>query len=165
MIRPMRRRVIAVVGAGQADPALEALAERAGEAVARAGAVLVSGGLGGCMAAACRGARKAGGLTLGFLPSNDKASANPDVDIAIPTNLGVVRNTLIVLAADAVVAIDGGLGTLGEIATALQHRKPVFGVATWTVDPARSGGAAVIPCDTPEEAVTRAMSAAESAGR
>ena len=155
----MSRRVIAVVGAGQAGPDLEALAERAGRAVAQAGAVLVCGGLGGCMEASCRGAKSAGGLTLGFLPSNDREAANPHVDVAVPTNMGVMRNLLIVLAADAVVAIDGGLGTLSEIAVALQHRKPVFGVSTWTVDPVRSGGAAVVSCATPEEAVEKALAA------
>ncbi len=156
----MPKIVIAVVGAGQATPAQEALAERAGRAVAKAGAVLVCGGLGGCMAAACKGAKAEGGLTLGFLPSNDRTTANPDVDLAVPTNMGVMRNVLIVLAADAVVAIDGGLGTLSEIALALQHRKPVFGLDTWTVDPKRSGGPAVVPCASPEEAVEKALASA-----
>ena len=155
----MPRKVIAVVGAGQATPEQTEAAERAGRAVARAGAVLVCGGLGGCMEAACRGAKSAGGLTLGFLPSNDRASANPDVDLAIPTNMGVMRNVLIILAADAVVAVDGGLGTLSEIAIALQHRKPVFGLDTWAVDPRRSGGAQVAACATPEEAVAKALAA------
>lgn len=156
----MPKRVIAIVGAGQATPKQAFLAERAGRAVAKAGAVLVCGGLGGCMAAACKGAHAAGGLTLGFLPSNDPKTANPDVDLVVPTNMGVMRNVLIILSADAVVAIDGGLGTLGEIAVALQHGKPVFGLDTWTVDPARSGGPSVVPCATPEEAVTKALEAA-----
>ncbi len=156
----MPKRVIAVVGAGRATPEQAAAAERAGRAVARSGAVLVCGGLGGCMAAACKGARTEGGLTLGFLPSNDRAAANPDVDLVVPTNMGVMRNVLIILAADAVVAIDGGLGTLGEIAIALQHKKPVFGLDTWAVDPARSGGASVVACATPEEAVAKALEAA-----
>lgn len=153
----MPKRVIAVVGAGQATPETEALAERAGRAVAKAGAILVCGGLGGCMAAASRGAKSEGGLTMGFLPSNDASTANAHLDIVVPTNMGVMRNVLIVLAADAVVAIDGGLGTLSEIAIALQHKKPVFGLDTWAVDPARSGGAGVVPCKTPEEAVERAL--------
>lgn len=156
---PMPRRVIAVVGANQAAPEVLALAERAGRAVARSGAVLACGGLGGCMEASCRGAQAEGGLTMGFLPSNDASTANRHLDLVIPTNMGVMRNVLIILSADAVVAIDGGLGTLSEIAIALQHRKPVFGVGTWSVDPARSGGAAVVPCATPEEAVERAAKA------
>ena len=157
----MPKPVVAVVGANQASPEVLALAERAGRAVARAGAILVCGGLGGCMAASCRGAHAEGGLTLGILPSNDPTTANSDVDIVLPTNMGVMRNLLIVLSADAVVAIDGGLGTLSEIAVALQHRKPVFGIDTWAVDPKRSGGAAVVACATPEEAVAKALEAAK----
>ena len=155
----MPKPVIAVVGANQAPPEVLALAERAGRAVARSGAVLVCGGLGGCMAASCRGAHAEGGLTMGILPSNDPATANSDVDIVLPTNMGAMRNLLIILSADAVVAIDGGLGTLSEIAVALQHRKPVFGIGTWEVDAVRSGGASVTPCETPEEAVRKAMEA------
>ena len=156
----MPKTVIAVVGAGQATPEQAEAAERAGRAVAKAGAVLVTGGLGGCMAAACKGAKSVGGLTVGFLPSNDRGTANPDVDLVVPTHMGVMRNVLIILAADAVVVIDGGLGTLGEIAIALQHKKPVFGLDTWVVDPTRSGGAQVVPCASPEEAVARALAAA-----
>ena len=153
----MPKKIIAVVGAGQATPEQAVAAERAGRAVAKAGAVLACGGLGGCMAAACKGAKAEGGLTMGFLPSNDRATANPDVDLVIPTNMGVMRNILIILSADAVVAIDGGLGTLSEIAIALQHRKPVFGLDTWSVDPQRSGGPSVVPCKSPEEAVEKAL--------
>ena len=156
----MPKTVIAVVGANQAAPEILALAERAGRAVAQAGAVLICGGLGGCMAAACRGAHAGGGLTIGILPGNDAATVNPDVDIVMPTNMGVMRNLLIILSADAVVAINGGLGTLSEIAVALQHKKAVFGIDTWAVDAKRSGGAAVTPCATPEEAVAKAVEAA-----
>ncbi len=158
----MPKKVIAVVGANQAPPEILALAERAGRAVAKAGAVLVCGGLGGCMAASCKGAHAEGGLTMGFLPSNDPKTANPDIDLVIPTNMGVMRNLLIILSADAVIAIDGGLGTLSEIAVALQHKKPVFGIGTWTVDPQRSGGAEVVACATPEEAVAKALAAARA---
>ena len=111
------------------------------------------------MAASARGAQAEGGFVIGYLPTNDPATANPHLDVAVPTNLGVMRNLLLVLSADAVVAIDGGLGTLSEIAVALQHRKPVFGLGTWEIDPARSGGARVIPCETPEEAVRKALEA------
>ena len=156
----MPKTVIAVVGANQASDEILALAERAGRAVAKAGAVLVCGGLGGCMAASCRGAHAEGGLTMGFLPSNDPQAANTDVDIVIPTNMGVMRNLLIILSADAVVAIDGGLGTLSEIAVALQHKKPVFGIGTWEIDAKRSGGSEVVSCATPEEAVQKALAAA-----
>ena len=158
----MPKKVIAVVGANQAPHEILALAERAGRAVAKAGAVLVCGGLGGCMAASCKGAHAEGGLTMGFLPSNDPKTANPDIDLVIPTNMGVMRNLLIILSADAVIAIDGGLGTLSEIAVALQHKKPVFGIGTWTVDPQRSGGAEVVACATPEEAVAKALAAARA---
>ena len=157
----MRKPVIAIVGAGQATPEQEALAERAGRAVAKAGAVLVNGGLAGCMAASAKGAKAEGGFVIGYLPSNDLSTANPHLDLAVPTNMGVMRNFLIILSADAVVAIDGGLGTLSEIAAALQHKKPVFGLDTWTVDPKRSGGAQVTACRTPEEAVEKALAAAK----
>src|SRR3954471_24681313 len=108
---------IAVVGAGRdADERDLAAAEEAGAAIAASGAPLVCGGLGGVMEAACRGARSRGGLTIGLLPGDDREEANGWVQLAIPTGLGEVRNTLIVRSADAVIAIGGAWGTLSEIA-------------------------------------------------
>jgi uncharacterized protein (TIGR00725 family) len=122
---------IAVVGPGRADPRETAWAEDAGAAGADAGAVLVCGGLGGVMEAACRGARSRGGTTVGLLPGFDREQANGWVLLAVPTGLGEARNALVVRAADAVVAIGGAWGTLSEIALAMRAGKPVVGLETW----------------------------------
>jgi len=90
--------------------------------------VLLCGGLGGVMAAAARGARQAGGLTVGILPGNDPAAANPDIDVALATGMGEMRNALIVRAAGAIIAIGGGWGTLSEIALARRIETPVVGL-------------------------------------
>jgi uncharacterized protein (TIGR00725 family) len=129
---PPPRAWIAVVGPGGSASVdqLEA-AEEAGAAIAEAGAGLVCGGLGGVMEAACRGARSRGGMTLGLLPGTDRDAANGWVVVAVPTGLGEARNALVVRAADAVVAIGGGWGTLSEIALALKTGVPVVGVSTW----------------------------------
>ena len=129
---------IALVGPGR-DAAKSDLAhaEDAGAAVAEAGAVLVCGGLGGVMEAACRGARSRGGLTVGLLPGSHRADANGWVVVALPTGLGEARNALIVRCADAIVAVGGGWGTLSEIALALRAGLPVVGVDTWQL--ARDG--------------------------
>ncbi len=125
---------IAVIGPGDATPSEEHAAEAVGDVLARAGAVLVCGGLGGVMAAACRGAAATGGLTVGLLPGADRSAANPWVRVSIPTGVGELRNGLIVRAADAVVAIGGAYGTLSEIALALKIGVPVVGIDTWAID-------------------------------
>lgn len=125
---------IAVVGPGSGAAQDElATAEEAGAAIAEAGAVLVCGGLGGVMEAACRGARSRGGLTVGLLPGEVREDANGWVSLAIPTGLGEARNALIVRSAQALVAIGGGWGTLSEIALARRRGVPVVGVSTWDV--------------------------------
>jgi uncharacterized protein (TIGR00725 family) len=137
---------VAVVGPGEATPAQEAAAEEVGGALARAGAVLVSGGHGGVMAAACRGAAQGGGVTVGILPGPDRRAANEWVAVAIPTGLGELRNGLIIRAADAVIAVGGAYGTLSEVALALKTGVPVIGLDTWAIDgiePATSAQAAV----------------------
>ena len=127
------RTQIAVVGAGDAPPPVVRLAEEVGRALASAGAVVVCGGLGGVMAGACRGARSGGGTTVGLLPGCDPSAANPWVDVVVPTGLGEARNALVVGAASAVIALDGGYGTLSEIALALRARTPVVGIGTWSL--------------------------------
>ena len=154
---PPPRAWIAVVGPGSAaDRELE-LAEDAGAEVAAAGCGLVCGGLGGVMEAACRGARSRGGLTLGLLPGPDREAANGWVVVAVPTGLGEARNALVVRAADAVVAIGGGWGTLSEIALALKAGVPVVGVGTW--EPAIGGSEVdgIVACDDAREAVAEAL--------
>lgn len=128
-----RAPYIAVVGTGQATPEQAALAEEVGAGLAAAGAVLVTGGLGGVMEAACRGARSKHGMTVGLLPGDDREAANGWVEIALATGLGELRNGLIVRAADCIVAIGGGAGTLSEIALALRLGKQVLGLGTWDV--------------------------------
>ena len=104
------------------------------------------GGLGGVMEAACRGAKETGGTTIGILPSTDRSEANGFVDVAIPTGLGEARNALVVRAADAVIALGGGYGTLSEIALALKAGKPVVGLGTWEIE-------GVVAVSDPEAAV------------
>ncbi|MDP9070761.1 MAG: TIGR00725 family protein [Actinomycetota bacterium] len=125
---------VAVVGAGEAVGAVLAQAEAVGAGLAAGGAVVVCGGLGGVMAAACRGAKAAGGTTLGILPGTERSEANPWVDIAVPTGMGEARNALVVRSADAVVAVAGEYGTLSEIALALKLGRPVIGLASWDID-------------------------------
>jgi hypothetical protein len=140
-----------VVGPGDADPQAEAAAEAVGRELARRGAVLVCGGLGGAMAAACRGAKDAGGTTVGILPGSDRSAANRHVDVALATGLGEARNALVVRVADALVAVGGGYGTLSEIALALRTGKPVAGLDTWEIE-------GVVRADSAAEAVASALS-------
>jgi uncharacterized protein (TIGR00725 family) len=122
-----------------------------GRLLAEHGAVLVCGGLGGTMEAACRGAKQAGGTTVGLLPGESRSDANRFVDVAIPTGLGEARNALVVRSADVVVAVGGGYGTLSEIALALKIGKRVVGLGTWEID-------GVVVVDGPEAAVAEALS-------
>jgi hypothetical protein len=125
---------VAVVGAGgQVAADVLADAEAVGAELARRGAVVVCGGLGGVMAAACRGARAQGGVTLGILPGADRAAANPWVSVAVATGLGELRNGLVVRSADAVVAVDGEYGTLSEIALALKAGMRVAALRSWDI--------------------------------
>jgi uncharacterized protein (TIGR00725 family) len=154
---PPPRAWIAIAGSGEATPSELEAAEEAGAAVAEAGCGLVCGGLGGVMEAACRGARSRGGLTVGLLPGLDRDEANGWVVVALPTGLGEGRNVLVVRAADALVAIGGGWGTLSEIALALKAGIPVIGVATW--EPAIGGTAVegVVAVEDPRTAVAEAL--------
>jgi uncharacterized protein (TIGR00725 family) len=126
---------VAVVGAGGADVALDVLAaaEAVGAELARRGAVVVCGGLGGVMEAACRGAQSEGGVTLGILPGADRADANAWVGVAVATGLGELRNGLVVRSADAVIAVGGEYGTLSEIALALKAGLPVAAIGSWAI--------------------------------
>jgi uncharacterized protein (TIGR00725 family) len=150
---------VAVVGAGRASAQQESEAERVGRALAEAGAVLVCGGLGGVMEAACRGAKAAAGTTIGILPGSSRADANPHVDIAISTGLGEMRNGLIVRAVDALIAVGGEFGTLSEIALALKADKPVIGLGSWELARAGEPVDTIAVAASPEDAVTRALAA------
>ena len=126
--------IVSVIGGHECTDEIEALSFDVGKVIAESGHILVCGGLTGVMQHACRGAKSAGGTTIGILPSADKRDANPYVDIVIPTGIGLARNMIVVLSADVVVAIGGSYGTLSEIAYALQFHKRVFGLKTkWHV--------------------------------
>ncbi len=124
----MRAPLVAVVGGSTCTGTEAEWAAAVGRLVAERGAILVCGGLGGVMEAAARGAKQAGGLTIGILPGDDPGAANPYIDVAIATGMGEMRNTLIVRAAGAVIAIGGGWGTLSEIALARRIETPVVGL-------------------------------------
>jgi uncharacterized protein (TIGR00725 family) len=141
---------VAVVGPGEAEPDEIAAAERVGAELARRQAVVVCGGLGGVMAAACRGAKEAGGTTVGILPGLDRGAANRFVDVVLPTGLGEARNALVVRAADVLIAVGGAYGTLSEIALALKGGKRVIGLRSWEID-------GVEATETAEQAVDSAL--------
>jgi uncharacterized protein (TIGR00725 family) len=150
---------ISVIGAGQASDDEMAAAEEIGRRLAEAGAVLVCGGLGGVMEAACRGAKGCGGMTVGILPGMRREDGNPYLDVAIPTGLGEMRNALVVRASDGLVAVGGEFGTLSEIALALKAGKPVVALGGWEL--ARAGEAvdAIVRAASPEDAVARVLAA------
>ncbi len=145
-----QRTRVAVIGGSR--PGRDALAQafEVGRLLARRGALLVCGGLGGVMEAASRGARSEDGLTIGILPGSNPAEANPSVDIPVATGLGYTRNSLVVMNADAVIAVDGEYGTLSEIAYGLIYGKKVVVLGTWEVN-------GVIPAADAEEAVRLAL--------
>jgi uncharacterized protein (TIGR00725 family) len=153
------RTYVAVAGAGSASAEERQAAEEVGRLLAEAGVVLVCGGLGGVMESASRGAKSAGGTTIGILPGHDRADANEHVDIAIATGLGEMRNGLVVRSADALIAVGGEFGTLSEIALALKAGKPVIGLATWQLVRDGAPDNAVIRASSPEDAVKRAFAA------
>ncbi len=126
----MTQPIIGVIGAGQCDSSIYQLATEVGEEIAKRGAVLVCGGLGGVMEAAAKGAATAGGLTVGILPGPSTRSANPHIRIPVATDMGQARNVIIAHTADALVAVAGGAGTLSEIGHALKIGKPIVGLRT-----------------------------------
>ncbi|MFQ5859049.1 MAG: TIGR00725 family protein [Anaerolineae bacterium] len=153
--------IIAVVGDGQCDAATAAEAEAVGRALAKAGATVVCGGLGGVMEAACRGAKSAGGTTIGILPGLDRLAANPYVDIPVVTGMDQARNLIVVRTAQAVIAVRGGYGTLSEVAHALKAGIPVVGLGTWELAKRGERLDAIYRVDTPEKAVELAIRLAQ----
>lgn len=142
---------VAVIGGGEASPDILALAREVGREVARRGAVLLCGGLGGVMAAAAQGVQEEGGVSIGILPDADRSRANPFLTYSLPTNLGHARNVLIAHAVDALIAVDGSHGTISEAAIGLKMGKPVVGLqVTWEVPGLQRAA-------TPGEAVAAAM--------
>lgn len=133
MSQVQQARLVSVIGAGQAPPAVLAQAREVGRLLAVAGCGVITGGLGGVMEAAAQGAALAGGLTLGIIPGGDPTAANPWCRVVIPSGLGQARNVLVVLSGLGVIAISGGAGTLSEIGHALKLGKPVAGLGSWQV--------------------------------
>ena len=142
---------VAVVGPGEADAGVMGVAEQVGRELADRGAVVVTGGRGGAMEAACRGASQAGGLTVGILPGVDRSEANDWLTVSLPTGMGELRNGLVARAGDAVIALGRGYGTLSEIGFALKLGRPVVGLGTWEIE-------GVVAAEDPVDAVERALS-------
>jgi hypothetical protein len=123
--------IISVIGDSSCDKDIYRIAEEVGKLIAKKGWTLITGGLGGVMEAASKGAQEAGGITIGILPGFSKEDANRYVDIPITTGLSHARNVIIARSADALIAVSGNYGTLSEIAIALKLEKPVIGIKTW----------------------------------
>lgn len=162
--------LIAVIGGSQCTPEEARTAEEVGGELARRGVALVCGGLTGVMEAAARGAAAEGGKTVGILPGNSPAEANPHIQIPIVTGMGYARNVIVVKSARAVIAVGGSFGTLSEIAHALQYGIPVVGIGTWEIRRPSAGSGrhngqeieGIIPARTAREAVEKALAAIQT---
>jgi uncharacterized protein (TIGR00725 family) len=152
-----RRPHIAVVGGYEVDRDTLAGAEEVGRLIAGAGAIVVTGGRRGVAEAASGGAVEAGGLTVGILPGRDRAEANPWVQVAVPTGLGDTRNALVVMGADAVIALAGQYGTLSEIAFALVAGTPVVALGSWELALGGRADETIERATDPTDAVARAL--------
>jgi uncharacterized protein (TIGR00725 family) len=148
---------IGVIGGGEVTSQISRLAEEVGREIARQGAALVCGGMGGVMEAACRGASEEGGLTIGILPGDSRHTANPHVRIPIVTGIGYARNAAVVKSSQAIIAIDGSYGTLSEIGFALQSSIPVIGLNTWSLSIDGKADTSIIQSDSPKDAVNKAL--------
>jgi uncharacterized protein (TIGR00725 family) len=154
------KKLIGVIGGGTCSEAEAKTAEAVGRRLARQGAILVCGGLGGVMEAACRGASIEGGITIGILPGEERQAANPYVQLPIVTGMGYARNVVVAKSAQAIIAIGGSYGTLSEIAYALQNGVPVIGLNTWSLSKDNQVDKSIIPAQDPSEAVDMALSLA-----
>ena len=152
---------ISVIGSGEATPEAIRLAEEVGRELGKRGVTVVTGGLAGVMEAASRGAKEAGGTTIGIIPGSDPAEANPYVDIPICTGIGYARNVIVVRSGRAVIAIAGAFGTLSEIAHALGDNIPVIGLNTWSFSRNGQIDEKIILARDPKDAVEKALDAAE----
>lgn len=161
-----RRPRIGVMGSSLCSPHLSKLAYDVGRGIARRGGILICGGRSGVMEAAARGAREAGGFTVGILPGAAASEANAYIDLPIVTGLGNARNVINVLTSQVIIAIGGASGTLSEIALALKCGTPVVGLHTWGLIPPEGERAPEIhTVQTPAEAVELAFRLADDSGR
>lgn len=145
--------IIGVIGSSTCSSSVSEVAYIVGKEIARKNAIIICGGRGGVMEAACKGAKEEKGITIGVLPGNDKENANPYIDIPIVTGMGEARNVIIARSSDAVIAIAGKYGTLSEIAFALRFDVPVVGIATWNIN------IPILKAKNPKQAVGMALSA------
>ncbi len=155
-----RKRFIAVIGGSEPTTEECRLAEAVGRELAKREAILVCGGMGGVMEAACRGASSEGGMTIGILPGDSRQTANPYVQIPIVTGIGYARNIVVVKSAQAVIAVGGSYGTLSEISHALQCNIPVIGLNTWSLSRNSQPDKSIILAQNPTEAVNKALNLA-----
>jgi len=147
-----KRPRIGVIGGNRAAKKFLDMAYEVGKLIAEKGGILVCGGRGGVMEAACRGAKGAGGVTIGILPGAHRIEANSHIDIGIVTGMGYTRNSLVVMNSDVLIAVDGEYGTLSEIAYSIVYEKPICGLGTWDIK-------GVIPAADPRDAVEHAFAA------
>jgi uncharacterized protein (TIGR00725 family) len=158
---PDKKLIIAVIGGGRCSLEEALLAESVGRELARRGAIVICGGLGGVMEAVCRGASIESGLTVGILPGDDPSMANRYVQIPIATGTGFARNIAVVKSAQAVIAIDGEYGTLTEIAFALKSGIPVIGLNTWSISRNGQEDTSIVRAEDAVGAVEKAISLAK----
>jgi len=152
---------ITVIGDSACSAKEARQAETVGGLLAKRGATVVCGGLGGVMEAVCRGAKSEGGLTVGILPGQDASMANPWVDIPVVTGMGEARNVAVVKSSQAIISIGGGYGTLSEIAYALKSSIPVIGLNTWSLSRNGMEDDSIIRVHSAAEAVDRAIALAK----
>ena len=157
-----QKRFIAVIGGSDCTPEEARLAEEVGRGLARSGAVLICGGLGGVMEAACKGASAEGGFTIGILSGASRQTANPYITIPIVTNLGEARNVIVVKSAEAIIAIGGGYGTLSELGHALRNGTPVIGLNTWSLSRNGRPDNSIVLARNPADAVKKALDSINS---
>lgn len=141
-----KRKRVGIIGGNYPDSKSLQDAETMGKLIAERDYILVNGGMGGVMEASAKGAKSAGGFVIGILPGKSTDDGNSFSDMTIPTGLGYMRNPMVILNADVVVAIDGSYGTLSEIAYAKIYKKPIFGLNTWNIQ-------GVISLPTPEQII------------
>jgi len=158
IVKALVKKQIGVIGVGKCGNDVRTLAEMVGREVARRGAILLCGGLGGVMEAAAYGAKQEGGMTLGILPGKLREEANPWIDIVVLSGMGHARNALIAQSSDAIIAVDGEYGTLSEIALGLKMEKTVITLESkWEIEGTHRAR-------SPQEAVELVFSLVESGG-
>jgi uncharacterized protein (TIGR00725 family) len=152
-----RKKVISIIGGAKCSETECQIAEKVGYLLGMRGVILICGGRGGVMEAACRGSQNAGGITIGLLPGDDLSEANPYLDVALPTGMGHIRNALVAQAGECVIAIGGGYGTLSEIGIALKSGRKVIGIDTWNAVDNSGKRIKIIRAKSAEEAVGIAL--------